>query len=163
MACNVDPFLAKHLVKPDVVAPSGFHDGSSVEQDLDSLIPMIGLVSCYSRDSIAFDSLDPTGRTAMSGYTRIWGTSQATAVMSGLAALLLSYGNSVGLNFGHNVGSSLAAILRYAASKPKVGETVDYGSGRPLWPQVLQIARECATDDVRRLTVLEGTQLELHM
>lgn len=152
--------IPPNLVKPDLVAPGGYHDLTAAEVALHHLVPLQGIASCLSRDSINYRPIDPAAVPGR-GYTRIHGSSQATAVVSGLAALLLDLGRRLGMPWGGNVGAALAAILREAAAPLKTGSDRDFGYGLPVWEAAKQTMIDCVRDEVRRQHVLEGPQLKL--
>lgn len=88
-------------------------------------------------------------------------TSQATAVVTGLAALLLQLGRRIGFDWGANVGHALGEILRAAALRLAEGGPEDFGYGALLWPNIVATVSDCATSPVRRNNVLFGSQLHL--
>lgn len=146
------------VVKPDVVAPGG-EPSEFFEEALHLAgIGRGGVVASRSRRGtlIGIDPSDPE-----CAYARVVGTSQATAVATGLAALLLQLGRRIGFDWGTNVGRALGGILRAAALRLAEGGPDDYGYGALLWPNIVATLSDCATSPVRRESVLFGPQLHL--
>jgi subtilisin family serine protease len=146
------------VLKPDVVAPGG-ESSNALQQALHLVgIGRGGIVAPRARNGVllGIDPGDPECR-----YARVVGTSQATAVVTGLAALLLQQGRQSGFSWGGNVGGALRAILRASALRLAEGEPDDYGYGTLLWPSILATLSDCATSPVRRTSVLFGPQLHL--
>ena len=146
------------LLKPDVVAPGG-ESSDEPERTLHLIgLGRGGIVAPRARGGVlvGIDPSDPHSR-----YARVVGTSQATAVVTGLAALLLQLGRRSGFSWGANVGGALRAILRTSALRLAEGEPDDYGYGALLWPSIVATLSDCATSPVRRTSVLFGTQLHL--
>ena len=107
------------IVKPDLAVPGG--DVPKTPLDLDAKLT-IGL---DSGGIIGPRSLGGVWRPLVatdvgSRYTQISGTSQATAIASGLAALALDYATRVGMDWGGNQGSSSLLM----PSKTTFGETI---------------------------------------
>jgi subtilisin family serine protease len=157
---RADPELdvRSRLVKPDVVVPGG-EPVDFLAQALHLVgIGRGGVVAPRSRRGIlvGIDPSDPE-----SAYARVVGTSQATAVVTGLAALLLQLGRRIGFDWGANVGVALGGILRAAALKLAEGGPDDYGYGALLWPNIAATLSDCATSPLRRESVLFGSQLHL--
>lgn len=94
-------------------------------------------------------------------YLRDWGTSQATAVVSGLAACLLELTRRESIDLGPNPGAALRSIIMHGARKPAAGTVNDYGWGVLRWPIVLSTLADFADDPRFRDVVLNGPQLRL--
>lgn len=157
---RADPELdtRSRLVKPDVVVPGG-ESGDSLAEALHLVgIGRGGVVAPRSRRGILV-GIDPGDPEC--AYARVVGTSQATAVVTGLAALLLQLGRRIGFDWGGNVGRALGGIMRAAALRLAEGGPDDYGHGALLWPNIAATLDDCATSPVRRGNVLLGSQLHL--
>lgn len=147
--------------KPDIVVPGCFgvrrHDAHR-----DPLLPHGiapgGVVSTRSRTGLLY-GLDPADPSAP--YAMHFGTSQSTAVATGLAALLLCLGESVGMDWGDNQGTALREIIKDAARPLPTGSIFDYGCGTVLWPNIVATLDDCLASPLRRETVLRGRQLRL--
>jgi subtilisin family serine protease len=145
-------------LKPDVVVPGG-ESSDPLEEALHLIgIGRGGVVAPRSRTGVLL-GIDP-GDPGCS-YARVVGTSQATAVVTGLAALLLELGRRSGFDWGSNVGGALRAILRASALRLAVDGPDDWGYGALLWPNVVATLDDCANSPVRRANVLSGPQLHL--
>ena len=134
------------LLKPDVVAPGGFRPGGrfrprrkgtnqrGVEAHLASEDGQEHqIVSARSRNCGLLRS-EPTNPKCV--YTRMAGTSQAAAAVTGLAALAIEYAARQGIILGKNGVPSLAEILRGAARRPRPGAASGYGHGILRWPEI---------------------------
>lgn len=149
------------LVKPDVVVPGG--DGLPLtDEPLDPLRPLglwpIGITSTRSRhgELLGVPPDDPGAP-----YTRMPGTSQATAVVTGLAALLLQLGRENNVDWGDNRARTVTQILRYAARRLQTGGQNDYGHGALLWPNVVATLDDFVRLPTFRTVVLQGRQLKI--
>lgn len=89
------------------------------------------------------------------------GTSQATAVVTGLAALAIEYARRTGLELGPNPGAAVMAILAKSAVPLDAGGPLNYGHGLLLWPTIQAIVEDCAEDSARRDAVFQGPALQL--
>jgi subtilisin family serine protease len=94
-------------------------------------------------------------------YLTMSGTSQATAVASGLAAAALSEARANSVDLGANVGYSLRCLLRSAGSHLQIGRTTDFGCGSVLWPNLVARLRDFAQLPEERDRILHGTRPEL--
>ncbi len=147
--------------KPDVVAPGGSaltpHEYDSEPLIGDAIIPF-GPVSARSRRG-KFLGIDPGDPACL--YMRMSGTSQATAVVTGLAALLLDAGRRAGADLGDNQGLALREILKDAARPLTVGTHDDYGHGALIWPNIVATLDDFIREPVCRERILKGPQLRL--
>lgn len=142
-----DPLLDLHVIeirKPDLVAPGK-----------DVIAPRAKEGVAVTEDALA-DPLDLN-----CPYIKVSGTSQATAVIAGLAAVLLSHARKKGISLGDNPGLALKSILMHSARALKIGTSNDYGSGLPIWPLVAETLRDFGDDAKFREQVLKGPQLKL--
>lgn len=150
------------LRKPDVVAPGG--DAVEPRGETRRIAQMInasnGPASARSRHAETFLGC-VGGAKGGKYYTRIGGTSQAAAAVSGLAALALQYGHNLGLDWGGNVGRMLFGILRSSAKRLRNHEVEDMGQGRLAWPIIRATVEDCCSSERTRQTVLQGAQLRL--
>ena len=89
------------------------------------------------------------------------GTSQATAVVSGLAALTIEYARFIGLDLGPAPGASVMAMLTKSAMRLSAGGTIDFGHGFLLWPNIRALVEDCAQDSAKRDAVFQGPALRL--
>ena len=145
-------------VKPDVVVPGG-EASDALEETLHLIgIGRGGVVAPRSRAGMLL-GIDPGDPDCP--YARVVGTSQATAVVTGLAALLLELGRRDGFDWGSNVGGAMREILRASALRLDVDGPEDWGHGALLWPSIVATLDDCATSPVRRANVLSGPQLHL--
>lgn len=156
-----DSLRADGRTKPEVATPGGVQAGD-YEGSFHRLIAItsaVGPISCRSRDAIHLHPVDPHRPDFL--YARESGSSQATAVVSGLAALALEYAREIGLDLGDNPGRGLKGILCNAARQLKNGDVHASGNGIPLWPHVAATIEDCTEHEVRRKAVIEGPQIEV--
>lgn len=151
----------KDRVKPDVVAPGGTYvDVSKYGSGrLERLGTGGGPVSTRSRFAEALPGLDPADPACP--YACVAGTSQAAAVVTGLAALLIEMGNARGFDWSENRGHMLRQIFRFAAVKLEGHETHSWGHGATLWPSLFTTLQDSIDRPEVRERVLEGPQIEL--
>ncbi|MGQ0561966.1 MAG: S8 family peptidase [Gemmatimonadota bacterium] len=151
---------AESYFKPDVVAPGG--DPSAPVEQLALTAEYViasGPVSARPAHAPAVAPLDPLDDACP--YGRISGTSQATAVITGLAALALQLGRERGLAWGPDTGALLRGLIRCSGSRLRVGDANDFGRGVVLWPKLGGLVVDCAADSELRENVLSGPQLKL--
>lgn len=139
--------------KPDVVAPGG---DPYAQYDIRGMLDLSkgGIVSCRSSEGAygPVDALD-SGRY----YTRCGGTSQAAAVVSGLAALALHAARSRGLDLGKNPGRALAHLLRNSAERKRDTQADSaYGEGLVTWSEISRKINWCTENPAVRERVLSG-------
>lgn len=96
----------------------------------------------------------PEPTTSDPAYVTLSGTSQATAVASGLAACLLELARVNGIDLGPNEGRTILALFRRAAGPLQEGDATDWGAGLVNWPLVLNTLQDFATDPAFRELVL---------
>lgn len=137
--------------KPDVVVP-GEHVGASRGSPL-------GTISTRSREALHVHPLTPDDPD--DPYGRLGGTSQATAVVTGMAALAMEYARRVGLELGPTPGATVMAILSKSAVRLDVGDSTDFGHGFLLWPSIQALIEDCAEDPSKRDAVFMGPGLQL--
>lgn len=89
------------------------------------------------------------------------GTSQATAVATGLAAALLSLAKRHGISLGANPGRTLRKLFIVAASPLQFGDAQDYGNGTVKWPNLQATLSEFARDPQFKELVLNDSMLRL--
>jgi len=141
---------AQERQKPDVVAPGG---------GAQSIYGPTGPVSTRSRHAEGFPGLDPEDIDEL--YGQMSGTSQATAVVSGLAALAIQAGNGMGFDWGANRAETLKRIILDAAQPLKDHSPDDQGNGMLFWPLIHATIVDCYQDVVRRRAIIDGPQLRL--
>lgn len=148
-------------VKPDVVAPGGTYVDVSRygSRRLESLGIADGPVSTRSRLAEGLAGLDPADPAA--SYACIAGTSQAAAVVTGLAALLIEMGNTRGFDWSRNRGHMLRQIFRFAAVKLQGHDTRSWGHGATMWPSLMTTLQDSIDRPDVRERVLEGPQIQL--
>jgi len=142
-----DPLLdrdAAKIAKPDLAAP-----GEGVVAPRASEAILID-------DTDLLDPMDPGSR-----YIKVTGTSQATAVVTGVAACLLQVVREHSVDLGPNPGAALKSLLVLSARPLSAGNKYDFGAGVLKWPIVLQTLRDYVTDDSFRTIVLNGPQIKL--
>lgn len=152
------------LIKPDLVAPGGsaLQPGSrTADRVLRRLNVSDGPVSCrssFSEHQVGIDPSDPD-----CPYTRIGGTSQATAVVTGIAALLIELGRKLDIEWGDEEqrGVAMRRIIQVSAASMASYESKDVGHGAAWWPKHAGELEDFAHDDTRRRTILDGPQIEL--
>lgn len=147
------------LIKPDIVAPGG--DGLPYESPapLQWLgIESYGITSARSPFGNLL-GIPPNDPNAL--YTRVAGTSQATAVVTGLAALLLQLGRKHNAPLGSNPGQALRGLFRVAARELKTGSVTDYGHGYVTWPLLRATLSDFITKPEIREAIIIGPQLHL--
>lgn len=76
-------------------------------------------------------------------YVRISGTSQATAVVSGVAACTLELLRREKIPLGSNPQATLKGVLAIATTRPRVGDRYDFGKGLISWPAVVTAVEGC--------------------
>jgi hypothetical protein len=89
------------------------------------------------------------------------GTSQATAVVSGLAALMLDLCARHAVDLGPQPGKTLKQIIRHAARALRIGDRNDFGGGALVWPVLVNTLKDFATDNDFRRQALQGPELKL--
>jgi subtilisin family serine protease len=112
--------------------------------------------SAYGEGDLA-DPLQPS-----LAYVRMSGTSQAAAVVSGLAACLLELARANSVELTPNPGRVLHAILRFAAARRSTDNEDDVGHGRLKWPFLVSTFEDFVNDEQFRAVVLQGPQLRLY-
>lgn len=148
------PQIAPALyMKPDIVLPGG----GDIARRPDVLGTMgfdrQGLVSAKSRHS----SLRPA--SALDGdraYTAMTGTSQAAAVASGMAALILHYAKVKGLDLGKRPAFALGNLIRASAMRDNLGADTGCGRGRLTWTRLKDQVEGCLSSSHMREMVLGG-------
>jgi subtilisin family serine protease len=126
--------------KPDVVAPGQ-------------------VVSARSRTAVPSDRFEERARemfeTRDPDYVSMTGTSQATAVVSGLAARLISLARQHGVNLGSNPAAILRTLMTRAAMT--LNDTREAsGRGLILWPLLQQVLKDYHEDGDYRALVDTG-------
>jgi hypothetical protein len=153
--------VALDLVKPDVLAPG---DGRVSEEEYfeNQLFAVnanpVGPVGPRSRHG-RFLSIDASNLNGP--YTRIWGTSQATAIVSGLLALVLEAAGKIGFDWGANRATSMAELVRQAARKPMRASAVDAGYGLLYLPVMLETLESFHPQEEAGTRVFQPPQLRL--
>jgi subtilisin family serine protease len=130
-----DPMLhrdVKAVRKPDIVAPGG-----AVTAPRSSAL----------RGGPDADLHDPD-------YITMSGTSQATAVVSGLAACILALARTHAIDLGPNQGLTLKRLIMHAARRLREGSVSDFGCGIPKWPMLQSTLSDFATDPQCRDAIL---------
>jgi subtilisin family serine protease len=122
-----DQISPSQLWKPDVVAPGAEEAESGTPNPVAPRSSHCGLQSSDDDDN----------------YTAMGGTSQATAVVTGLAALAMELGNTLGLQWGSNRGDLLKRILFRAAQPVSPGGRDDFGHGGLYWPNIAALIEDC--------------------
>lgn len=89
-------------------------------------------------------------------YGRLGGTSQSTAVVTGMAALAIEYARRVGLELGPAPGAAIMAILSKSAVRLEAGDSLDFGHGFLLWPNIQALIEDCAEDSSKGDAVFMG-------
>ena len=147
--------------KPDIVVVGGaFYSvpNAWVSQQLH-----VGgeIISCRPRNAAG---IHPAAHLQNKGslYGACAGTSQATAVASGLAALALEYSRTQELSLGDNPGKGLRRILEEAADPSHLeGHRNEVGRGELTWPAIRTVIDDCVANTVRRHAVLGSRSLRL--
>lgn len=150
---------AKRL-KPDIVVPGG--DPllpKPVHVTLEILGRTAGPISARSRQAEVFPGLVPEDVECL--YGSMGGTSQATAVVSGLAALLIQLGERREFDWGDNRATMLGGLFRTSARRPAGCGPEDCGHGGVIWPTCSATLVDCIENEEVRQLVLHGRQLKL--
>lgn len=138
-------------------------DGGHLEwHKPDLLAPGEKVFAPRSRYGISFTEhalLDPTDPKCP--YAWITGTSQATAVVSGLAACLLQVIRDYKIRLGPNPGACMKSLLCHSARRLQALDADDQGWGVLRWPVVLQTLRDYVNDKQFREVIRNGAQLRL--
>jgi subtilisin family serine protease len=144
-----DSILDTHTIqirKPDLVAPG---------EDIIAPRAKDGVIVVESMFADPLDLECP--------YIKVSGTSQATAVVTGMAAVLLSLARAKAIPLGPNPGLALKNILVNSARPLTSKPPDDYatGNGLPIWRVVAGTLSDFEKDGRFRTQVLEGRQLRL--
>jgi len=150
-------------MKPDLVAPGGttLPSIAALHRILQPSI-LGGPVSTRSRRAESFRGVDPWDPDCL--YGKMAGTSQATAVVSGVAALLLQLARDKGIDWEDRTqGEVLRRLLEESAKqmKPRAYEPEEVGRGRLTWPNVTTNLQDFIESPVARKRILDGPQLRL--
>lgn len=150
--------------KPDVVVPGGAVPPWSGRPPhrvrLSELVGFPGgIVSTRSSHTRTFPPHDPGN--PKDPYGSMPGTSQATGVATGLAALTMEYCRIRGLDLGKDPAGALANLLRGSARPLNHGDHRDWGHGELRWIVIQETVADCLASDLRRAAVLQGPQLKL--
>lgn len=150
----------QRYIKPDLVVPGGGQfetQGPRWHQQLRNLGLFVGgIVSARSQNSPFHPlSADDPGRH----YTRVSGTSQATAVCTGLAALALEYARRESLDFGGDPAKAVRVLFRLAARKSEEADSHAWGHGWVRWPDLRREIDHHASHPGRWRSQLESGQL----
>lgn len=94
-------------------------------------------------------------------YLVLGGTSQATAIVSGIAACALQYAREASIDLGPNPGHTLKRILVSSTRRVVGSSRNDAGEGRIEWPLVADTLTEFARDESFRSVILNGRRLRL--
>lgn len=145
-------------VKPDLVAPGGDVRALSFADPIQRLQALDGIIAPRAMRG-AVRPHTPTDEGAFYGNQP--GTSQATAVVSGLAAVALQYGRTRGLRWSSSPGTSLCHLFRHSC-KPVPGDNErTAGAGLVTWTTLKDQIDACLDDDELRGFMLGGGQLRL--
>jgi subtilisin family serine protease len=87
-------------------------------------------------------------------YVLLKGTSQATALVSGLAALVLETVRSTGIDLGASPTNTLRTLFANAAIRPENSRPEEVGSGLTFWPNLVGVLRDYHADESYRRQVL---------
>jgi subtilisin family serine protease len=94
-------------------------------------------------------------------YVSLTGTSQATAVVSGLAACVVDLARQNRIDLGPNQGQTLQRLFTRAAVELKTGSSADYGFGTVKWPWLIATLEDFVRDPGFRDIILNGPTLKL--
>lgn len=123
--------------KPDLVAPGVINAPRPRECNLDG------------------EDVDPETRDPH--YFTIRGTSQATAVVTGLVALAIEMIRGQGLQLGPDPSRSVRRLFTHAAAKLREHDTFAAGAGLIMWPNLAAVIQDFAHDpQFRNVVVDEG-------
>jgi subtilisin family serine protease len=136
-ACDHDVIASR---KPDIVAP-GIITGPRSK-------------SCTLPDPDGLALVDPY-------YVQMTGSSQATAVVSGLAAMLLDIVKANAINLGPDRARTIRRLFIHAASALEGWGPEAIGAGLVIWPKLATILDDFVRDPQFRQIVLSGTALRL--
>lgn len=151
------------LIKPDVVVPGGY--GLPLPARENSLLEEMefdtrGVTSARAQHGIAVlpcPVSDPGSR-----YTRIEGTSQATPIVTGLAALLLQAARIHNAPLGPDPVRVLRELIRKSAFRPHTGRWEEYGHGWLLWPRMLGHLNDFISNEAFR-NIITGNAAHLRL
>lgn len=122
----------KSLRKPDIALP--------------------GRINSVRAPGLLLTGLD--GEADDPDYVTLSGTSQATAVASGLAALLLETARANNWPLGPNPGRAIRCVMVHAARATAFGDTSSMGAGLPIWPSLLATLQDFGTDSGARQAMM---------
>lgn len=94
-------------------------------------------------------------------YVTMSGSSQATAVVSGLAAIILGVVRDEKIDLGRNPGRTLHRLLLKSARQLKEHRSEDAGEGLVIWPNAIATLRDFANDAQFRDLILNSESLRL--
>jgi len=126
-------------MKPDIVAP--------------------GQVTAPRAAGCAFGMVDPELLDPL--YMQVDGTSQATAVISGLAALAVQQLRARSADLGSDPTRTVRRIFCHAARKLKDQPQNEFGHGLVIWPTLIATIEDFVTDATFRGVLLAETPLRL--
>lgn len=147
------------------------HGGPLIETDLrtrakpdcvvyawwESELRWLGPISARSSEAEGLYAVDPRDQHGL--YAPMPGTSQAAAIVSGLAALLIQAGEQLDFDWGPNRAVAVKRILIDSARKIRGLDAGAQGAGQLLWPTILATLIDCNASEVRRRSVIAGPQL----
>jgi subtilisin family serine protease len=128
------------ISKPDIVAP-GIINAALAE-------------GCFHADDSAAESADPH-------YVVFRGSSQATAVVSGVAALVLELIEEKRIDLGLDRAATIRRLFSFAASTLTGHTSHQVGAGIILWPKLVATLEDFSLDPQFRNIVLSGSAPQL--
>lgn len=144
------------LTKPDVVAP-GWNDPP---QGADPIgMTWSGPISTRSRSAERMVGVVPDDPDCL--YAPFGGSSQAAAVATGLAALLLEFGRQLEFDWGPNRADSLRRLMILGSLRLPGYEPHEQGAGSLYWPKLGGALEECVDPNSNLAAIVrEGAQLK---
>ena len=152
------PYLRSPSVRPGgwVRFDQPLHTDAVKFKKPDIVLPGAGITSLRSGHA----PIDEDGVTDPR-YIQMGGTSEATAVATGLAAAMLGLARAHGVDLGTNPGCIIRRLMICGASQLRVGGVDDFGSGTIVWQNLQSILSDFANDAQFRQRIVDGHELRL--
>jgi subtilisin family serine protease len=143
---------------PDLVrnAPTRLdaeHSTASAERKPDIVAP--GVITAPRSSSCNLEP-DDDSEIKDPDYVTLAGSSQATAVVSGLAALVIEAANSRRIDLGADIPKCVRRLFICSAAALQGYSAADMGAGLVLWPRLAGLLEDFSADPLTRTAVLEG-------
>lgn len=108
------------------------------------------------RAARCFHTEDPDAGTEDPYYVALSGSSQATAVVTGLAALLIQLVKQKSVDLGENRVRTIHRLITHAAVPTALASPNEVGAGLPFWPNIVARLEDFMCDSLYRDQVLHN-------